>query len=124
MNPVTSCFCADVKHGITDARRFSEEDLIVTHKSQRERVDQRIQCVSIIKRDFATDSRDAKRVSVMSDSRNHAREQRSISPSMLRVIERSEAQAIHRRDRTRAHREDVAQNPADPSGRALERFDE
>src|SRR5215213_1053054 len=43
---------------------------------------------------------------------------------MLWVIERSEPQAVHRSDGTRAHREDVAQNSADAGCGALKWFDE
>ena len=42
----------------------------------------------------------------------------------LGIVERTEAQRIHHRDRPRAHGEDVAQNAADAGGRALKRLDE
>ena len=38
---------------------------------------------------------------------------------MRGVVERTEAQRVHQRDRTRAHREDVADDAADAGGRAL-----
>ena len=40
------------------------------------------------------------------------------------LCERTEPKAVHRGDRPRAHREDVAQNSADAGRRALEWFDE
>ena len=40
------------------------------------------------------------------------------------MIERSKAQTVHRRDRPRAHREDVAQNSANARCGALKRLDE
>jgi hypothetical protein len=39
------------------------------------------------------------------------------------MIRRAEAQGVHRRDRPRAHGEDVAQNAADAGRRTLIRFD-
>src|SRR5262249_4523629 len=41
-----------------------------------------------------------------------------------RMVEAAEAQRVEIGDRTRAHREDVAQDAADAGGRALVRFDE
>ena len=43
---------------------------------------------------------------------------------MLRVVERAEADRVERRDRPRAHREDVAQDAAHAGRRALRRLDE
>ena len=43
---------------------------------------------------------------------------------MERIVERAEAQRVERGDRARAHREDVAQDPADARRRALARLDE
>ena len=42
----------------------------------------------------------------------------------LGLVELAEAERVEDRDRTRAHREDVAQNAADTRRRALERLDE
>src|SRR5262249_4438601 len=42
----------------------------------------------------------------------------------VRAIERAEAQRVQQRDRTRAHREDVADDAADARGRPLIRLDE
>src|SRR6185295_10189558 len=124
MNSVASGFCTDVKHRITDAGGFAEEDLIVSHETECKRIYERVQRISIVKRDFTADSRNTKRVTVVRDTCNDTGQQRSITTTVLRVIERSEAQAIHRRNRTRAHREDVAQDAADTSRRALKRLDE
>src|ERR1044072_8857735 len=43
---------------------------------------------------------------------------------MLRMIERTKAQAIHRRNWARAHRKDVAKNSPDTRCGTLKRFDE
>ena len=103
--------------------RFAKKDLIVTDEAERESIDERIQCVSIVKRDFTADSRHAKRISVMRNTCHDTCQQRSIAPAVLRMVERSKPQTVHRRDRPRAHREDVAQNSADAGRCALKRFD-
>src|SRR6187401_3349096 len=43
---------------------------------------------------------------------------------MTRVVERTKSQAVHRRDRTCTHREDIAENSADSCCSTLKRFDE
>ena len=40
------------------------------------------------------------------------------------MIQRSETQAVHRRNRPRAHRENISQNSADAGRRTLKRFNE
>ena len=55
---------------------------------------------------------------------DHAGQQRTIAASVFRMIQRTETQTVHRRDRPRAHRENVAQDSADAGRRALKRFDE
>ena len=60
----------------------------------------------------------------MRDAGNHTGEQRPISSSILRIVQRPKAQAVQRRDRTRAHREDVAQNSTDARSGSLKGFDE
>ena len=60
----------------------------------------------------------------MRNAGNYSGEQRPISSSLLRIVERSKTQAVQRRDRTSAHREDVAQDSADARSGSLKRFDE
>ncbi len=59
----------------------------------------------------------------MSDAVNAAFQNRFVAIAVFYVIEMSEPQRVHQRDRTRAHRENVAQNSADAGRRALKRFD-
>ncbi len=124
MNAISAGFCADVKHGITHASRFTEKDLIVPHDAECERIDERVQSIRIIKRDFTTDSRHTKRISVMRNACDDARQQRSIAASVLRVVQRSETQTVHRGNWTRTHRKNVAKNAADACRCTLKRFDE
>ena len=122
--PSRPVFAPTYKNRIADAGGFAEKDLILAHQAERERVHQRIERIGIVECDFAADGRHAKRIAVVRDARDHSGQQRSISSPVLRMIERAKSQAVHRSDRPRAHREDVAQDSADTSGRALKRFDE
>ena len=63
---------------------------------------------------LAADGRDPGRVAVGADPGDGAVEV---------VVGRAEAQPVEQRDRPRAHRDDVAQDPADPGRGALERLD-
>ena len=70
--------------------------------------------VGLVERALAADVRDADAVAVVADPRDRALE----VPVGL-----AEAQAVEQRDRPRAHRDDVAQDPADAGRGALERLD-
>src|SRR2546421_12910538 len=59
----------------------------------------------------------------MRNPRDDACQQRSIAPSILWIVERTKAQTIERRNRPRAHCENIAQNSADAGGCALKRLD-
>ena len=48
MNSVATGFGADIQDRISDAGGFAKEDLIFAHESEGERIDQRIQRVSIV----------------------------------------------------------------------------
>src|SRR5438309_1578721 len=113
MNSIASGFGADVQDGIADARSFAKEDLIPAHQSKRERVDQRIQRVCVIERNFTADGRYPERVSVMRDARYDTSQQRSVSSAILRIVQRSKSQTVKRSDGSRSHCEDVAQDSAD-----------
>ena len=64
---------------------------------------------------LARDVRDAHAVAVAADAAHDAAEQ--LARALL--VERAEPQRVAERDRPRAHREDVAQDPAHAGGRAL-----
>src|SRR6185295_1333005 len=67
----------------------------------------------------AADRRAAKTVAVPADARYDAVHERA----RLGIVGVAEAQRIEDRDRSGAHREDVAQDAADAGGGALERLD-
>ena len=69
--------------------------------------------------DLAAHGRHADAVAVAADAGDHALEQ----PAVPLVGERPEHQRVEQRDRARAHRDDVADDAADPGGGALVRLD-
>src|SRR5712664_610731 len=119
MNAIAAGFGANVQDGIPNTRRLAKEDLISADQAKRESIHERIQGVSIVEGDFAADGRHSERVSIMSDPGDDTGEQRTIPLPILRIVQRSEAQTVQRRDRASAHRENVAQDSAHASGGAL-----
>ena len=89
--------------------------------AETEHVDERIAGVALVEGDLAADGRDADAVAVAARCRRPRLRDRAARQA---VVERAEAQRIQQRDRPRAHREDVADDPADAGGRALVRLDE
>src|SRR5207245_6909881 len=73
--------------------------------------------------DLAADGGHADRVPVMPDPGDRPVEQVAHAVARARAGEFAEAQRVQDGDRTRADREDVAQDAADPGGGALERLD-
>ena len=124
MNAVAAGLRADVDHRIADARGSAVEDLVVPEDAEREDVDQRIAVVAWLEDALAAHRRHAEAVAVVRDAADHAFEDAAVARAGFRIVERTEAQRIHHRDRPRAHGEDVAQDAADAGRRALERFDE
>ena len=85
-------------------------------EAQAHRVDQAVLLVGALEVDLPADGRDADRVAVVADARDHALEQ----VARALGVELAEAQRVEHRDRPGADGEDVAQDPADPGGGALE----
>ena len=83
------------------------------------RVDEAVGAVGLIEVQLAADGRDADAVAVPTDARDHTVEEMAL----MRLGERTETQRVEQRDRTRAHREDVAQDAADTGRGALVRLD-
>ena len=83
------------------------------------RVDEAVLLVGRLEVDLAADGRHPDRVPVMADPGDDVVEEVARA---LRV-ELAEAQRVEHRDRPRAEREHVAEDPADPGGGALERLD-
>ena len=111
---------ADVDDRVAGAGRGGPEDAVRPHDAQRERVDQNVAVVAGMERDLAADGRHADAVAVAADAGHHALDQKR-GP---RVIDGAEAQRVQRRDRPGAHREHVAQNPADAGRRTVIGLDE
>ena len=78
-------------------------------------VDQEVAVVAGVEIDLAADRRHAEGIAVAADAGDDAGHQ---MPG-LGMVRRAEAQRVHRRDRPRAHGEDVAQDAADAGRRAL-----
>src|SRR5262249_15991372 len=124
VNAVAPGARAYIDHGIPDARCLRVEHIFLPANAEREHVDQRIAVVALLEDRLAAYRRHAEAIAVVRDPADHARENPAIARSGLGVVQPSEAQRIHHRDRPRAHREDVAQDAADARRRALEGFDE
>ena len=78
------------------------------------RVDEAVRGVDLVEHDLAADVRDADPVAVGADPADGTREV---------VVRGAEAESVEERDRPGAHRDDVAEDPADAGRRALERLD-
>ena len=89
------------------------------HQADAHRVDEAVLLVRRLEVDLAADGGDADRVAVGGDAGDHALEQ----VARARAVGLAEAQRVEHRDRPRAEREHVAQDPADAGGGALERLD-
>ena len=99
--------------------RLWREDAVFGCEAQAEGVHERVQVVAILEDNFAADRRDAHAVAVARDPRDAAGEKHAV----LSGGERSEAERVHERDRTRAHRKDVADDAANASRGALKGLD-
>ena len=79
--------------------------------------------VSVVERNLAADGRDADAVAVAGNPGDDPFD-RAAGPGAFGSVHLAEAQRVHEGDRTRAHREDVADDAADPRRRSLVRLDE
>ena len=104
---------------IAGARGARAHELVRAQETDAERVDERILPVRGVEDGLAGDVRDAHAVAVAADAAHDPAEQ--LARALL--VERPEPQRVAERDRARAHREDVAQDPADARGRTLVRLD-
>ena len=111
---------ADVVHGITRAAGRALDDVFVPGDAQAEHVDQRVAVVRLVEGDLAADRRDADAVAVAADAGDHALEDAAVE----RHLWRTEPQRVQQRHRPGAHREDVADDPANAGRRALVGLDE
>ena len=95
-------------------RRLRARQPLRREQPDAHRVDEAVRRVGVVEDDLAADVRHADAVAIMADAADRTREV---------VVGRAEAQPVEQRDRSRAHRGDVAQDPADARRGALERLD-
>ena len=106
-------------HLVADPARLGEVEVLVAQHADAQRVDERVAEVRRVEDRLAADVGQAQAVAVAT----HAGHDPGQHPVGVRGVERAEAQRVHHRDRTRAHREDVAHDAADAGGRTLVRLD-
>ena len=95
-------------------RRLRAREPLDRKQPDAHRVDEAVGGVRVVEDDLAAHVGDAHAVAIMADTADRTREV---------VVRGAEAQPVEQRDRSRAHRGDVAQDPADAGRRALERLD-
>ena len=100
---------------LPDALGLRQHQPLDRQHAEAEHVDERVVAVAVVEHDLAANGRHADRVAVAADAGDDALEQ----VAGAGVVERAEPQRVHERDRTRPHREDVADDAADAGGRAL-----
>ena len=99
---------------VAGARGAGARDPVGRQKPDAHRVHEHVVAVGLVEEGLAADRRHADRVPVGADPGDGAVEA---------GVARREAEAVEQRDRARAHRDDVAQDPTDPGRGALERLD-
>ncbi len=106
---------ADIDDEVSRPRRGRIEDAVGAREPDAHRVDQDVAVIGGVELALAADRRHPDAIAVAADPGDDAGDE---VPG-LRVVGAAEAQRIEHRDRPRAHREDVAQDAADPGRRAL-----
>src|SRR5271165_2810937 len=115
MDAVATCLRAEIDDRIADPRRLGREDRIGASDPDRHSVDKNVAVVAPVEADRTADGWNPERIAVAADAGDDPRHE---APG-LRMIRRAKAQEVEAGDGTRAHGEDVAQDAADPSRRAL-----
>ena len=100
---------------VAHSRRPTEHQPLGRQHSQAQHVDQGIAAVRRVEHNLAADGRYAYRVAVAGDAGHDA----FGDPTAAGIVERTEAQRIHQRDRAGAHGEHVAQDATDAGRGAL-----
>ena len=111
---------ADVEEGVPHPVGPRPVDAVRPHQAQAQDVHQRVPRVLRREGHLAADRRAPEAVAVVGDPGDDPAEKEP----RPRLVDRSEAERVEERDRTGAHREDVAEDAAHPGRRALERLDE
>ena len=113
-DPVAPCRRAVEEDDVARAGRARAEDPFGGEEADAHRVDQAVVRVGRVEDRVAADSRDADAVAIVGNAGHRALEM---------VVRLAEAEAVEQRDRPRTHRDDVAEDAADPGRGALERLD-
>jgi hypothetical protein len=111
---------ADVDDRVADAARPAVEDAVGADDAAGEGVDEDVAVVGAVEGELAADGRDADAVAVAADAGDDAAEE----GRGARVVGAAEAEGVEVGDGPGAHGEDVAEDAADPGGRALVGLDE
>ncbi len=120
MDAVAPGLGPDIDDEVSRARRGRIEDAVGAGQPYAHRVDQDVAVIGGMELALAADRRHPDAIAVAADPADDARHQ----VSRQWVVGAAEAQRIQQRDRPRAHREDIAQDAADPGRRALVGLDE
>ena len=104
---------------VADARGLAEHEPVGGQHAEAQHVHQRVVGIGLVEHRLAAHRGHADRVAVARDAAHHT----FGDPPAAWVVERTESQRVHQRDRPRTHREDVTQDAADPRGRTLVRLD-
>ena len=104
---------------VAEALGLGQPDVLVLHDADAQRVDQRVAGVAVVEEQLAADVGQAQAVAVAADAGDDAGQH----AGGVGGVGAAEAQRVHDGDRAGAHGEDVADDAADPGGRALVRLD-
>ena len=107
---VTAGLGAEIDDGQADALGFGEEDRVGLCETCGKGVDEAVAVITGVEFHFAADGRHAERIAVTADTGNDTGHEMA----GLGMVRCTEAKRVHRRNRSRAHSEHVAQNAADP----------
>ena len=121
--PSRPVFEPDVVDGIANSRRAAFDQGVSVGDAEAEHVDERVGRISIVERRFRR-RRSGCRCCCRSLQCRRRRLRRSPGSRAFRAVHLAKPQRIHQRDRTSAHRENVADDAADAGGGALIRLDE
>ena len=111
---------AHVVDRVAHPLRPAADQRVRAGRAEAEDVDEGVPRIALVERQLAADRRNADAVPVAGDARDDALHE----PAGARIAGRPEPQRIEQGDRARPHGEDVADDAADPGGRALIRLDE
>ena len=120
VDPVAARLRARVEDGVSRAGGLRAEDPVLPHDADRHDVHEDVLVVGRVEKRHPADRRHADAVAVPPDAAHDAVHE--VAHARSRGI--PEEERVEDRERARAHREDVAQDPADARGRALVGLDE